>query len=81
MKITQLPFDIRQIVAVNLAIVAVATVAFVVMLLAGALGVADAPPAQTGISTQVASIVEYPEIEAAVSIDTQISSVTLVRGP
>ena len=83
MQLTHFPFSIRSLVAVNLFVCVLAAIVFTVMLLAGAVSTAEGQP--TG--TQVAGQVEFALIEPDVTvvpdivIDTEVSSVTIVRRP
>lgn len=88
MKISQFPVSIRSILAVNLAVWMIAAAALIVMLLAGALSTGGASPlgAPAGDATQV-EVVEVEVLDSVVValpddvVDTQVSSVAIVRAP
>ena len=70
MNFNHFPTALGKIIAANLIVVVMAAAVFVIMMVTGAVA-GDVEP----IGTEVASIVELP------AIDTQVSSVVLVRTP
>ena len=83
MKITHFPFSVGSVVAVNLIVWLTAAVAIVVMLLAGALSTGDHQPLGASVAGTIevevldSTVVAAPEV----AIDTQVSSVAIVRAP
>ena len=84
MKITHFPFSVGSLVAVNLAVWFTAVVAIVVMLLAGALSNGPAQPFGAPVSdveTIEGEVLDSTVVAAPVVVDTQVSSVAIVRAP
>ena len=84
MKITHFPFSVGSLVAVNLAVWFTAAVAIVVMLLAGALSNGPEQPfgaPVSGAETVEVEVLDSTVVAAPVVVDTQVSSVAIVRAP
>lgn len=83
MKISHFPVSIRSILAVNLVVWMIAAAALTVMLLAGAISAGAVEPLVAPSSDSIEVEVLDTAIVAvpAATVDTQVSSIAIVRAP